>query len=98
MSDKELVIFIVQNIEGVVTGVYRDIHLASSDFDEQYKSACEMLKEFGLDIEDEDIFYDCDFQPMITIWRLNGGYMDTLYTPKDVQEAKEAIEKGVVYD
>ena len=83
-------IYIIQNIEGFIHGVFDNAEEAIKAFRSTYKDDLETLAEFDDLFDSDEPFVDCDNIPMLSVWKLNGGHTTYYETP---QEAEEGLLK-----
>jgi hypothetical protein len=83
-------IYIVQDIQGNICGVFSTLKAAAPMFESVYAEGIKMLKETGVEIEyEEDPFFDCDMVPEIQAWRVDGEIDEVFFHPDDVKEGLE---------
>lgn len=91
VTPKRLV-FVVQHLGGGVCGVHNTLESALITFTSAYEGGIEIAKELFEDAFDkDDPFLDCDVPPVIEVWDLDGGYVDTYESPEEVKEHLQEV-------
>lgn len=83
-----ILVYIVQDLDGNIRGVFDSLELAVPVFNEAYNNGLAVLAEVGfVGDDDDDPFGDCDAAPLIAVWNINEGWMDSYDNPDEIERA-----------
>ena len=83
-------IYIIQDINGSVVGVYTDVEKALEHFEETFQSSIEWVREFLGEITVEEFFEEAEIVPALSVWTPDDSILDWFDEP---QKARKELLK-----